>query len=263
MKKLLIVFSLLLCFPSISICQIKHGYWSGHFSCRGNSYILPSMPNLVIGLVVKGIGDYKTDDEFAFSPFYRWMQTHPEFDIHVPSWTLEDANGKIATQGPVWWRCLLLGDYKHNYNFSLGYSLCWRSLDIPLGAKVRLGYEWRGLCVTEGELEGLHKSSGIVPAFAVDWFVLGNDFEREKNWNIFVEPGVSYVKNLTYNDPLQHGMGILNDGWRASVAVGVHQSPGLCLLLRYEWDCYNYFNLQHTSSRLNSLILSYYYIITY
>lgn len=255
MKRLLTTIAVLLCFPALSISQAKHSGWCGQFIVRSNSYLLPFIPSAITQKIAENYMDDSKD--LGFSTYAQWFQTAPEWDIHVPKWLLEGPDGKIATQGPVWWRCLLFGDYKHNYNFSLGYSLCWRSYDIPIGAKIRINYEWRGLCVNESELMGLHRISGIVPSVSLNWHVLGNDFERENNWNLIVEPGVAYVKNLTYNDPLKMGKEAVNDGWRGFVTMGFYsrKTHGI-LSLRYEWDAYDFFKLQGVTSRMNSLVFS-------
>ena len=274
MKKVLIILALAICSPTLLMSQAKHNNCYGHFNFRGNSLLLPycarlvgNVPKMIVGAQIgyregsEGVkkmvnnGTFEKEMENRLQGYYQWVRPTVMYDIHVPSWALYENENKIATEGPDWWRCLLLGDFKHNYNCSVGYTLGWRSYDIPFGMKVGVDYEWRGLCVTEGELAGLHKTSGIVPTATLNWFPLGNGFERNHGWNVVVEGGVSYVKNLTYNDPLQLGKTAVNDGLRGVVAIGYDAVNYLSI--RYEWDCYNYFNLPNTTSRMNSLMFTF------
>ncbi|MBR3709977.1 MAG: hypothetical protein IKM99_03330 [Bacteroidales bacterium] len=282
MKKLFVFFTLALCFPLVLVGQNKHNLFYGQFEVRGNSVLLPAFAGLfnVIPYSIAGAKEGAREGEEAYkqgkdinaedflneefakevlaesSKYDRWMHVSPMYDIHLPKWSMSNADGSIAMQGPDWWRCLLFGDFKHNYNCSVGYSLGWRSYVIPFGAKFTLGYEWRGLCVTEGELMGLHRTSGIVPSATVNWLLLGNHFERRKGWNIVLEGGVSYVKNLTYNDPIQMGNTAVNDGLRGIAALGYKRGTSL-VSIRYEFDSYDYFNIPDVHTRLNSLMLSF------
>lgn len=282
MKKILITIALVLCYPYLSNCQTNHNVWYGQFEVRGNSLLLPtcaglvnSIPNAIIGgqvgaemgeeAYLKGeeltIEDYLDGDFWdevnrRLYDYNKWLRVSPSYDIHAPRWSLDIADDQMALQGPDWWRCLLFGDFKHNYNCSVGYSMGWRSNVIPFGAKIALNYEWRGVCVTEGDLTGLHRTSGIVPSFIWDWLILGNAVERRSGWNLIVESGVSYVKNLTYNDPLQLGKTAVNDVIRVIQGFGFKYGTWLCSI-RYEGDCNNYFNLPDTRTNLNSFVLSF------
>lgn len=273
MKRFIGVLLILAWCPLSLQSQINHSVWYGRINMRSNSLLLPICSNMIsngINGMVLGFQAGKagmTDSEkiqkyvlerMPYSLYNRWLPICPAYDIHFPFWKLYDANGEIATQGPDWWRCLLFGDFRHNYNFSLGYSLHWRSYDIPLGVNVGVNYEWRGLCVKEGTLAGLHRTSGIVPAAELRWFVLGNSFEREYRWNIVAEAGASYVKTLCYNDPLQLGKDKVNDGWRGHAALGFLLDRILyCnIFLKYEWDCFNYFNIPQIESRMSNVVIA-------
>lgn len=259
MKKVLIILVLAFCYPSLSNCQVNHGVWYGDFEVRSNSFLLPVCANLVQTIPQLSLFDddmqIKTGELNEFMKYWRWLAVSPSYDIHVPKWRLYDANEEIPTQGPDWWKCLLFGDYRHNYNISVGYSLHWRSYDIPFGANFGVNYEWRGLCVKEGELAGLHKTSGIVPTASLSWYVLGNDFEREHGWNIVTNAGVSYVKTLFYNDPLLMGKDKVNGGWRGIMAIGFSLNRA-ALMLRYEWDCFDFINVSQIDTKMNSLMIS-------
>lgn len=267
MKKVLIIIALTLCYPTLSICQVNHSVWYGNFDIRSNSLLLPISVYLVnnaINGAVVGYQAAKNGEQFTielvqkrlpFTKYYRWVNLTSVYDIHIPKWKLYDADGEIPVQGPDWWKCLLFGDYRHNYNVSLGYSLHWRSYDIPWGVNFGVNYEWRGLYVKEGELAGLHKTSGIVPSVSLSWFVLGNNFERENDWNIVAEVGASYVKSLFYNDPLQIGKDKVNGGWRGLAAIGYKYGRN-SFFLKYEKDFYDYFNLPQIHTQMNSLLIS-------
>ena len=263
MKKVFVILALVLCYSTVSNCQVNHSVWYGQFDVRSNSLLLPASANWVDGSINAFILGYdagysgeKVDlRKLEFTSYYRWLKVSSAYDIHIPKWRLYDANGEIPTQGPDWWKCLLFGDYRHNYNVSVGYSLHWRSYDIPFGASFGVNYEWRGLCVKEGDLAGLHKTSGIVPSASLSWFVLGNNFEREHNWSIVAEVGASYVKMLFYNDPLQLGEEKVNSGWRGLAAIGFKKGRD-CFFLKYEMDFYDYFNLPQTHTRMNNLVVS-------
>ena len=254
--------------------QSNPGGWHGGFVVRGNSLLLPFCANrlgqIIPGsIVMKQLEEEENSELYVPSRvkfeyekyqrlpgYFKWIYPTVMYDIHVPHWALYADDNEIATQGPDWWRCLLFGDFKHNYNCALGYSLGYRSFYTPFGIDVAVNYEWRGLCVTEGTMAGLHRTSGVVPTVMLNYSVLGNRFERTHGWNIVLEGGVSYVKNLTYNDPLQLGKTAVNDGLRYVVAIGSNFSVNYWSI-RYEWDRYNYFNVPNTSSRMNSLMLSF------
>ena len=259
MKKVLVILALALCYPTLANCQINHNVWYGDFEVRSNSLLLPVCANLVQSVPQFSLFDddmqLKTGKFNEFMKYRKWLAISTLYDIHVPKWRLYDTNGEILTQGPDWWKCLLFGDFRHNYNVSVGYSLHWRSYDIPFGANFGVNYEWRGLYVKEGELAGFHKTSGVVPSATLSWFVLGNNFEREHNWNIVAEAGASYVKTLFYNNPLQLGKDKVNSGWRGLAAIGFKYNRD-CFFLRYEMDFYDYFNLPQTRTRMNNMMIS-------
>lgn len=260
MKKIFVILALVLCYSNVSNCQVNHSVWYGDFEVRSNSFLLPVSVRAIEGVAQSFLlfdedMEIRHDSYTGLLKYWKWLAVNPFYDIHVPKWRLYDANGEIPTQGPDWWKCLLFGDFRHNYNFSVGYSLHWRSYDIPFRVNFGVNYEWRGLCVKEGELAGLHRTSGIVPSASLSWFVLGNDFERDHNWNIIVEGGASYVKTLFYNDPLQLGKDKVNSGWRGMTAIGFKYNQE-CFFLRYEWDGFDYFNLPQISSRMNNMVVS-------
>lgn len=215
----------------------------------------PNIPGFLYGFI-KGfyaeddIDDLIDDITDVYSPYYRWISPIEEYDFHIPNWRMDNAE----TKGPYWWRCLLTGDFYHNYNVSVGYSLRWRSFDLPIGIRIGLSYEWRGLCVEDGMLRGLHRTSGLVPSVGVNWRVLGLDFEREHNWNLLLECGTSYVKVLTYNDPCGLGSEAANSGYRGAVSLGVILDTWQ-YSLRYEWDCYDYLNVPGYGTHLQNLVL--------
>lgn len=263
--------SLLLTISLSAFSQARHGIWQGHITVRGNSLLIPEGSKFLFDMVAGfesgwkmtrlGMGDKVHSENAIFgamtatSKTVRWIYPTFEYDFHIPNWAMSDASGDIDLQGPYWWRCLLTGDFRHNYNLSLGYKLSWRSLDIPFGINFGASYEWRGLCPTDGALKGLHKTSAIVPAASISWRVLGLDFEREEGWNIVLEGGASYAKVLTYNDPFSLGKDAVDSGWRGVLSFGVSYSRTIWSL-RYEWDTYNYFNIPNVETRLQNLVFS-------
>lgn len=274
MKRIFIVLVMVLGFPIWSNCQIKHNVWYGHFEVRSNSFLLPTCVNVVNSSIrhFAIVNYYRTRYEYAKwngrafdalhmmtynkHDYYKWFFVSSAYDVHAPKWKLYDADRDIPTQGPDWWKCLLFGDFRHNYNFSFGYSLHWRSYDIPFGANFGVNYEWRGLYVKDGELAGLHKTSGIVPSANLSWYVLGNDYEMEHHWNVVVGTGTSYVKTLFYNDPLHFGKDKLNSGWRGNVSLS-YKDLVFCYSFKYEWDFYNFFSIPNAGSRLNSVLITF------
>ena len=255
-KKVILLGICLLGIYSFVGAQVNHNLWSGCFSVRGNSLLSPMTVDMVRGFFVGyEAGDVdKALDNSMFDPYSnstRWFSFTEEFDFHIPNWRMEGAE----LQGPYWWRVLLFGDFRHDYNFSLGYTLRWRSLDVPIGARFGLNYEWRGLSVMDGPLTGLHRTSGIVPSAGLNWRMLGLDFEREHGWNLMLDGGVSYVKVLTYNDPCALGSDAAQSGWRGSVALGVIVGRN-SLSLRYEWDSYDYLGTAAGKTHLQNLVLS-------
>lgn len=240
--------------------QIRSNIWQGHINIRGNS-MLPWYGSNALSFF--GFGN----------PFYmRWIHPIPEYDFHIPNWSMQQDGEKMQLSGPYWWRCLLSGDFRHDYNFSLGYTLYWRSLKIPFNAQLGLNYEWRGVCIDEGALAGLHKTSYIVPSMGVTWRVLGTEIEREDNMNILLGFTASYVAPMTYNDPLLLGSNAVNGGFRFGVSLG-YLGMGLLedsdifsdnsgkaktiISLRYEWDTFNYFNIPEVSGKLGNLVLTF------
>ncbi|MBQ6306045.1 MAG: hypothetical protein IJK78_05735 [Bacteroidales bacterium] len=260
MKKVLIILALALCYPSLLNCQVNHSVWYGDFEVRSNSFLLPVCVNAATGVVqVFTLIDLeeveiKPESLNGFNKYWKWLAVSPSYDIHVPKWRVYGPDGEIPTQGPDWWRCLLFGDFRHNYNFSLGYNLHWRSYDIPFGANFGVNYEWRGVCIKEGDLAGLHKTSGVVPSATISWYVLGNDFERKHKWNIVAKGGASYVKTLFYNDPLLMGKDKVNGGWRGVLAIGFSINR-TALMFKYEWDCFDYFNNSQINTKMNNLVI--------
>lgn len=239
--------------------QLNHGMWQGHINVRGNSFLLPYGASSAMNLInAMGGGSLSSETDLYNNSFSRWIQLIPEYDIHVPTWQMESADGEVPLKGPYWWRCILFGDFDHDYNLSMGYTLYYRSLDIPFGFNFGINHEWRGICVTDGPFQGLHKTTSIIPHARINWRILGTDFEREHFWNIQLEGGTSYVKHLSYNNSLGFDSDIINDGLRASVGmalVGKIFSTPLNIGIRYEWDCYNYFNLPDTKTKLGSLVI--------
>ncbi len=136
MKKIFVILALVLCYSNVSNCQVNHSVWYGDFEVRSNSFLLPVSVRAIEGVALSFLlfdedMEIRHDSYNGLSKYWKWLAVNPFYDIHVPKWRLYDANGEIPTQGPDWWKCLLFGDFRHNYNFSVGYSLHWRSYDIP------------------------------------------------------------------------------------------------------------------------------------
>ena len=237
-------------FAAVAPAQVSHGRWSGNFNVGGNSLLTPRIPDMVYG-AVKGYNDELKELSNYFSPYYRWISPTRDYDFHIPNWRMDGAELK----GPYWWRCLLFGDFSHDYNFALGYTLKWRSFDLPVGFRIGVNYEWRGLCVADGPLAGMHCTSGLVPSVGVNWRVLGLDFEREHGWNLLLDGGASYAKMLTYNNPCGLGREVANSGCRWALSLGVVYSNWQ-YSLRYEWDCYDYLNVAGYGTHIQNLVLS-------
>lgn len=254
--------------------QIRHGIWQGHSVIRSNSVMLPYVFNQ-LGHFVNGyyvgrhsngeindsesLMDYYNNNS-GFTPYTQWFAPIRELDMHLPNWRLYHDNEEISLVGPDWWKCLLFGDFKHNYNFSLGYTLQYRSLDYPIGVYIGINYEWRGLYVANGELTGKHRLQQLIPTFGMRFHVLGYDFEREHNWNVLFGISTSYCKVLKYNDPNGFGRSAVNDGWRMSASIGGRYGRNE-FAVKYEWDCYDFFNIEGVSTDLQSLMFVFYYIL--
>ncbi|MBP3762551.1 MAG: hypothetical protein J6I49_01575 [Bacteroidales bacterium] len=264
MKSKSIVIAAVLALMAISNpaqAQIKKNVWQGHINIRGNS-LLPWISGNVLAFV--GVQN----------PFYkRWIHVIPEYDFHIPNWSISLDGEKLQLNGPYWWRCLLTGDFRHDYNFSLGYSVYWRSLQIPFDAQLGLNYEWRGVSIANGSLAGLHKTEALVPTVGLTWRILGTAIEREDNMNILFGVTASYVSPTNYNDPLYLGSNAVNGGARFGISLGYEGVMGdydifsdysgiskLRITLRYEWDTFDYFNIPGTKGKLGNLILSWGYI---
>lgn len=267
------VFCSIVLFLSVAFsspAQIRNGIWQGHINYRGTSMLTQYAMNLTGATISKsymkkhapaeeitifGSAESYADNMLIYSTYARWINPHTGYYFHIPNWSMQYGNQEEILQGPQWWKCLLFGDFKHDYNYSLGYFLTYRSYILPFGFSIGANYEWRGLCVKSGTLAGLHRVSGITAEVRLRAHLLGLDFERDNGWNIIPEVSTSYTKNITYNDPLGYGNKIVGNGWRSSIAMSLRYFRAEWGI-RYEWDLYDFFNISECDTRLQNLSLS-------
>ena len=234
--------------------QVKHGTWQGHLEYGSNALLTRD------GVVT--IDNFFSGKWGKESFYARWISPAIGLNFHTPNWKMSDSSGQIPLKGPYWWRCLLIGDFDHDYNTSIGYTISYRSFDIPIGINVGVDYEWMGICVTDGYLKGLHRTSSLIPHAGLTLRPLGISHELSKNWSLLLDGNISYVKNMTYNNPVNLDGNVINNGLRASVGRGVRLGyltlgqlyySSLYYTICYEWNCFEYFNIPGVDARLGSL----------
>lgn len=228
----------------------------GNFNISGKGLVSRNIPNLIDRFVFRDIFLY----DRWICPMFEYAEPGPIWAAVFPNsvlQVLEEGGEKVHTKNPRWWTPFLWGDFSRNYTALVGYTLKYRARDIPFDVNIGVNYEWRGLCVAEGGLAGLHRSSGVVPSIGLSWRIgEGNVAEREfRPGFLLVDGKVSYLKTLYYNDPLQLGNNALNDGIRFSVGVAVGDKAGSVIGVKYELDCFDYFNLPNISFKQGKLML--------
>ena len=236
-----------LCISSTT-AQIKHGSWNGVINVRSSSLMVPFIPKTAWEITKSFLFE---DDEWL----NRWVKINSEYEVQCPKWSVSDANGEHPLSSPYWWKWILCGDYDHTYTAALGYSISFRPFDFPVGFNVGLNHEWRGFCIDNSTLQGLHRTTSLIPSVGIS--LHRPNFDKETS-STAVYPQVdfyaSFVINQSYNNPLNFNRNIINNGWRLSVGVGLYlyNSYGY---VRYEWDCYNYFNIPDVSTRFGCIVI--------
>ena len=276
-------FLLLLSAVSLSVsvqAQPKKGSWGGHITVRSGgmltdwalAFINPTrVAPAWLGTVVEH--DYRN--------FPMWAAIYPTSETQRLNNDVGDE--EVRTLNPRWWKGFLWPDFDRNYNVAVGYSVeyHWVLSGLALAAGVR--YEWQGLCVPEGEIQGMHRMQNVVPSLEItkrlfsDIYYKGV-FEKkvEDGWspydfNLFLVGNVSYVKNVDYKNTsgintavagsgirLAAGLGyevLLRDlshvlDWESESVKGVY----FCTDVRYEHDCYNLFDVPGLKTRMGRFI---------
>lgn len=159
--KLIVSFSLFLWAGNIH-AQSEHGEWGGHFTFRTQGFF-PS-----IG--VYSAWNYLMNDLFKVP----WLKCRTEGGVGDPftSSHIIWGNDTISIYTPMWWDAFSVHSAARNYNVSVGYSVGYRWPDIPFKPCVDVGlrYEWQGLSVPYGQMEGRHSTTSIMPTigFAIN-----------------------------------------------------------------------------------------------
>ena len=257
MRKTIIILLLIIGLYYPLSAQYNRGVWQGSPIIRSGPLLMWITSEEAFSL----LNFYYVDKNYPYrwhsemmekSLITRWAYPVTYFDFHIPNWKLLQDGTEQPLQGPKWWKCLLFGDFKHDYQFALGYKLTYRSFDIPFALSAGVNYEWRGVYVKSGTYEGLHRTSGVVPSADLRWNVLGLDFERTNRWNIVAQASLSYAMPITYKGPLANGKEILGGGLRPALSLG-YRINRYEMKIQYEWDCYNYINQPGLESKIQTL----------
>lgn len=236
--------------------QVSHGIWMGHVNIRAGGFLTNAASMLTMSFVgeLAGKGQWLCPDveaDMRYNPLFAacWRNTWTQ--------TIYDGESRIHPQNPRWWKAFLCPDFKNNYDVHIGYTIDYRSLDVPLGISIGVRCEWLGFNVTEGGFKGMHRTVNVLPTVGANWRVLGLDYGREHDWELSLRGDVFYVKNMWYNDPAEKGTGVVNDGIRASVGLTIlyHGLYSSSSTLRYELDCFDFFNIPGVSTRFGRFVI--------
>lgn len=286
MKKSLLFLSLaaVVTFSTNVQAQIRNGQWGGQVVVRSNGMladwglqILDPLARIAPRSIAPWVSIRSVEHDYRYSPLWRaffpysWTQTIEE----------TGANERIKTVNPRWWKSFLWPDFDRDYHLAVGYSIGYRWYNFPLAFSVGCRYEWMGLRVPSGVMEGMHHIQNIVPTVGVSWRVLGKDglagiaekngwgdeqepsdlgeavvevtkqtvgglFALDANINVKVFGDVSYVKNMGYDNPKGLDGNVINDGLRFAIGIGwelLSDADPISYEVRYEWDGYDLFNV--------------------
>lgn len=274
MKK---VFFMLLLLSAVSLsvsvqAQTPKSSWGGHITVRS--------------------GGMLTDWALAFINPTRvapaWLGTVVEHDYrNYPMWAAiyptsetqrlnnEVSNDEVGTLNPRWWKGFLWPDFDRNYHVAVGYSVeyRWDRSRWALAAGIR--YEWQGLCVPKGKMQGMHRLQNVVPSIEItrrmipDIYYRGEheDGDNPMSYNFFVVGSVSYVKNVDYKNAsgfeavlvgsgIRLAAGLGNEWLVRGVAFDLESTKGVyfCTDVRYEHDCYNLFDVPDVKTRMGRFV---------
>lgn len=292
MKKSLLFLAIVavMVFSTSAQGQIRNGQWRGQIVVRSGGILADwglVLLNPLGRIAPSGIADWvcigSVEHDYRNSPLwgaifpYSWTQTLEEPNV----------SERIKTQNPRWWKGFLWPDFDRDYHVAVGYSLGYRWFDFPFAFTVGCRYEWMGLRIPSGAMEGMHHIQNVVPTVGASWRVLGkdgligkegngksyeSDFEEvlrdvkdmyyDNGWNVNVKVfgDVSYVKNIGYNNPKGLTGDVVNDGLRFAVGMGwefhVHSVP-VSFDVRYEWDGYDLFNVPGVKTHTGRIVGSF------
>ena len=243
------LFLLIGAIPYVSVGQewLLHNAIHGGPKFRGGitSAVAPA---LFLGVVKLHSHDSKSYaelmDDIHSSEFLRWIVPTTEFDIHTPVWAMKNGEEDIALKGPDWY-AIFYPDLNHNFSYALGYEVSWKSLTHPYGGYLGVDYECRQICIKDGVLIGRHRLNTIVPTAGVRLrllSILNEGFEMKHNWDILVDIGAAYAINVKYHNFYNWDVDAVNNGFRLKLGLGFSTVSYGNWYVRYEIDCYNFFN---------------------
>lgn len=284
MKK---VYYLLLFLSAVSLsmsvqAQPKKSSWGGHITVRSGgmltdwalAFINPTrVAPAWLGTVVEH--DYRN--------FPMWAAIYPTSETQRLN--NEVGNDEVGTLNPRWWKGFLWPDFDRNYNVAVGYSVDYRWRESPWALSAGLRYEWQGLCVPEGQMQGMHRLQNVVPSIEVikrayrdgasgifntqakrhfleeqDFMDLDQGYDEDNfplDFNVYLLGNVSYVKNVKYNNPQALAGRLINDGIRLAGGLGLEVRFKEVYYrgeIRYEHDCYNLFNVADVKTRMGRFV---------
>ena len=262
--------------------QIRNGQWSGNIVVRSGGMLADwglGGLNPLARIAPKGIASWleigSVEHDYRYSPFWRafypysWTQTLEESGV----------SERIKTVNPRWWKGFLWPDFDRDYHVAVGYNIGYRWFNFPLAFTVGCRYEWMGLRVPSGVMEGMHHIQNLVPTVGVSWRVFGKDgliratemtgdyesygemlnetfADIGTNLHVKVFGDVSYVKNMGYNNPKGFNGDVVNDGLRFAVGVGLEimRDDPFSFDIKYEWDGYNLFNVPGVQTHMGRFV---------
>ena len=213
--------------------------------------------------------------EHDYRNFPMWAAIYPVSETQRLAG--DAASDEVGTLNPRWWKGFLWPDFDRNYHVAVGYSVeyRWDRAQWALAAGVR--YEWQGLCVQEGRMQGMHRMQNVVPSLEItrrlfpDIYYKGvlDEDKDDMGFNCFLVGNVSYVKNVDYKNTTRvddvsvrsgirvaGGLGYEMLVWQVGDALGWESIKGvyICGDIRYEHDCYNLFDVPDLKTRMGRFV---------
>ncbi len=224
-----------------SLPGIPNGVWSGTLSVKTNSFLVSGLGERLALIWNPAINEALEDA----SIYNNWYNMDFPLMIHVPSYQMYDANDNILKMGSSqWWKNWF---WNWNYNFDIApcYEITWSPLAIPqINLIAGIGYEFKQLYFQDEFLEGRHMTHALIPSAALRFYLFNPS--KNKNFNISIEGGATYVYHFKYTNPQNYVLEALNDGIRGRFRLMMGNPNALMLSIRYEYDFYNFFNQEYS-----------------
>ena len=232
-SKILLLAVVLTTFQSNVHAQKLHdSQWSVRPRLVTNNVIVTAVGTSLLGIV-------EDSDAYKYLPEITAM-----FPVGV---SINTPTGKMVFDEASFWKRFLLGGFTKTpkINYRAGLEVMYQKRTFPIAVYVNCDYMYDKYIMRETFETDFTKyiRQGVSGTFGNRVFI-GSIFNRLRP---VIDAGVTYNYYFKYKGSYDGDLNAINNGLSFIVGIGIeNQQSRRCVMLRYERQCYDYFNNDFT-----------------